>query len=144
FPPELAEAARAALAGAMAAGAAYHRDIRKNREAFRELREVYRRSGGRTPDVSEAVLTAYFARKLESVNSYAEFAEADLTLDANGFVGATERTKWLALPDTVSIRGADDPLDYGVEDGTAIARARIPEKILWQLTESDLPTLDRP
>jgi hypothetical protein len=144
FPPDLADDARRVLAEATAAGAAYHRDVRKNREAFRELREVFRRSGGATRDISESSLKDYFSRKLERVTSYSEFVEADLTLNPDDFVPRAERKKWLSLPDTVSIRGAEYPLDYGLEGDTAIARARIPEKIMWQLTESDLPVLDRP
>jgi len=144
FPVEHAAEARRVLAGAMAAGVAYHRDIRENREAFRELREVYRRSGGLTADVGEAALSEYFAGKLARVTSYSQFAEADLSLVAEDFVTAAERKKWLSLPSTVSIHGQDYPLDYGIEDGVGIARARVPEKVIWQLQDTDVPELDRP
>jgi ATP-dependent helicase HrpA len=144
FPPEFVEAARRALAEAMAAGAAYHRDVRGNREAFRELREVYRRSGGEVPEVGEAELTEYFGNKLRDVGSYEEFADADLHLDPDDFISPAERRKWLALPDSVRIQGAEYPLDYGVDEGVPIVRARIPEKLLWQLEEKDLPVMDRP
>ncbi|MEX2582652.1 MAG: DEAD/DEAH box helicase [Gemmatimonadota bacterium] len=144
FPVERAAAARMALAEAMAAGAAYHRDIRGNREAFRELREVYRRSAGATREANESALTEYFERKLANVASYSEFAETDLRLDPDDFVSPQERKRWLSLPDNIVIRGAEYPLDYAVEDGVGLVRARIPEKILWQLSETDLPEIDRP
>ncbi len=144
FTPANVVGARRALAEAMAAGAAYHRDIRENRGAFRELREVYRRSGGVTPDVNEAALTDYFLGKLEGINSLDEFVEADMTLDPDSFVAREERRRWMALPDSVEMRGAAVPLDYALEDGVAVVRARIPEKLLWQLAPKDAPELDRP
>jgi ATP-dependent helicase HrpA len=144
MPPELLERARRALAEAMAAGIAYHRDIRGNRDAFRTLREVYRRSGGETPDVGESVLVEYFLGRLAGVSSYSEFADRDLTLDPDDFVDAATRRKWLSLPDSVSIQGTEYPLDYGIEDGTGIARVRIPEKMVWQIQERDLPKIGKP
>jgi ATP-dependent helicase HrpA len=144
FPPELAAAARDALAGAMAAGAAYHRAVKPNREVIRELREVYRRSGGTTADVSEAALTAYFRERLEGVGSHADFQEAELAIDADERVPAAERRRWLALPDHVEIQGDEYPLDYAFEDGAAVARVRLPAKLISRLTDEDLPTLDRP
>lgn len=144
FPPEHADAARRALAEAMAAGAAYHRDVRENRAVYRELREVYRRSGGTTADVGESALADYFEKKLAGISSYDDFANASLKLNADDFVPADERRKWLSLPETVTIRGEEYPLDYAVEDGVALVRARIPEKLLWQLEEREVPTLDRP
>ncbi|HUE95362.1 MAG TPA: hypothetical protein VMN39_01820, partial [Longimicrobiaceae bacterium] len=144
FPAEHAEAARRALAEAMASGAAYHRDTRQNREVFRELREVYRRSGGTTAEVGEGALADCFLQKLDRVGSYSEFTDADLAIDANEFVPKAERKRWLKLPDAVQIRGEEYPLDYAIDDGSAIARARIPEKLLWQIEEEDVPELDRP
>lgn len=144
FPPELADAARRALAEAMAAGAAYHRDARANRAVFRELREVYRRSGGATPDIGEAQLIPYFEARLGDVQSYAEFTETDLRLNPDDFVALEERRKWLSLPDTLSVHGEDYPLDYGIEDSIPIARVRLPEKLIWRIEEKDIPELDRP
>jgi ATP-dependent helicase HrpA len=141
---EHAEGARRALAEAMAAGAAYHRDSRRNREVFRELREVYRRAGGAVPEVSESALTRYFEERLAGVASYAGFQEADLAIDPDEVIPRAERKRWLALPDAVNLRGSEYPLDYAIEDDTAIVRVRIPEKILWQLEEWDTPRLDRP
>lgn len=144
FEPGLAEEARTALAGAMAAGAAYHRDVKANRQTFRDLREVFRRAGGEVPEIGESELTEHFEGRLQGVDSYEEFLQTDLRIDARDFVPAASIKKWLALPDTVEIRGNEYPLDYAFEDGESFARARIPEKLLWQLEEADAPELDRP
>jgi ATP-dependent helicase HrpA len=144
FPEARADAARAALAEAMAAGAAYHRATQPNRTVIRELREVHRRSGGATFDASETTLAAHFRERLAGVSSYEEFQEADLRLDPERFVPTAERKRWLALPDTVELAGEEFPLDYGIEEGVAFARARVPEKVVRRLGEADLPTLDRP
>ncbi|HET8655172.1 MAG TPA: hypothetical protein VFL93_06635 [Longimicrobiaceae bacterium] len=144
FPGGLEEQARRALAEAMAAGAAYHRDTRQNRAAFRELREVHRRSGGRTREAGEAALVRYFMDRLAEVDSYSDFMESDLALEPEEWVPKAERAHWLALPDTLELRGHEYPLDYAIDDGTPVVRVRIPEKVVWQLDERDLPELDRP
>jgi hypothetical protein len=138
------DTARAALAEAMGAGSAYHRASRENRTVFRELREVYRRSGGATREMNESVLTEHFRERLRDVRSYSEFMDMDLALDADAWVPAAERKRWMAMPSTVQIRGEEYPLDYGVEDGVAFVRARLPEKALWELEEEDVPIMDRP
>src|SRR5690606_22327805 len=92
----------------------------------------------------EAALTQYFLEKLKDVTSYSQFLETPLRLDPDDFVPAATRKRWLALPDTVVLQGAEHPLDYAMEDGEAIVRARIPEKVLWQLRAADVPALDRP
>jgi ATP-dependent helicase HrpA len=144
FPDELAQQARSALAGAMAAGAAYHRDTRENRTLFRELREVHRRSGGTTRPATEAELTDYFMRRLEGVDSYAAFMETPLAIDPDAWAPAAERKRLLALPSTLELDGREFPLDYMLEDGEAVVRARVPEKILWEIEEEEIPALDRP
>ncbi len=144
FPPELADRARRVLADAMAAGGAYHRDARENRAAFRELREVYRRSGGTTPEVTQAALAEHFFERLRDIGSYPEFMEADLALDREAWVPRAERKRWLALPDTIELAGEEYPLDYAVEDGVGVVRARIPEKVLPRIEQGALPKLDRP
>jgi len=144
FPEGLEAAARAALAEAVAAGAAYHRAVKPNRAAIRELREVFRRSGGTTRDVSESALKAHFEERLRDVGSHAEFQEADLEIDLDAMVPAAERRRWLDLPDTLELQGDEYPLDYAFEGDTAVARVRVPEKLVRRLREDELPTLDRP
>jgi ATP-dependent helicase HrpA len=144
FPEGHEDSARRALAAAMASGAAYHRDTKANRAAFRELREVYRRSGGATPEVDEAVLMEHFTERLRDVSSYSEFMEMELRVDPNLWVDDAERKRWMSLPDRVELDGQDYPLDYALEEGEAVVRARIPEKALWGLAERSVPALDRP
>ncbi len=144
FPDELRQAVRRTLAEAMAAGAAIHRDTRANREAFQLLREVYRRSGGRTAEVNERTLADYFEAKLATVDSYSAFLETDLRLNPDDFVPASERARWLALPDTLPILGEEHPLDYGIEDGEAIVRVRVPASLIPQINDHHVPELDRP
>jgi ATP-dependent helicase HrpA len=144
FPTGLEETARSALADAMAAGAAYHRAVKANRPAIRELREIYRRSGGATRDVSEASLKHYFLEQLRDVRAYSEFQERDLRIDLDELVPAAERRRWLSLPDTIELDGEEYPLDYALEGDTPIVRARVPAKLIPRLTEEDLPELDRP
>ena len=58
---------------------------------------------------------------------------------------AAVRERWLALPDTTSVRDHEVPIDYDVEDGIGgVARLRLPEKMARTLHESELPVLDRP
>jgi ATP-dependent helicase HrpA len=144
FPDGQADTARRALADAMAAGAAYHRDARPNRAVFRELREVYRRSGGTTREMNENVLIGHFMERLREVGSYSEFMETDLSLDPDEWVSPDERRRWASLPGMVAIAGVEYPLDYAVEEGEGIVRARVPEKVLWTLKDEDVPELDRP
>src|SRR5690606_30391587 len=56
FPPEMAAQARRVLAESVARGEAKHHAVRKNHSAVEELREVYRRSGGKTPRLGQKEL----------------------------------------------------------------------------------------
>ncbi|HYJ79219.1 MAG TPA: hypothetical protein VEW03_06445, partial [Longimicrobiaceae bacterium] len=144
FPAELEHECRLALARAMVAGSAYHPDAPANRQVVRELREVWRRSGGKADRAAEEVLVEHLLAQLQGVHSYREFLETPLRMDPDALVPRAERGRWLALPDTVRIRGDDYPLDYGFEGDTAVARARIPAKLLYQLEDGDAPEVDRP
>jgi ATP-dependent helicase HrpA len=144
FPAEHADDARRVLAGAMAAGAAYHRDVKENRATVRDLREMHRRSGGSTRPVGDAELTEHFLQRLAAVGSYSAFMETPLRLDPDEWVPAEERKRLQALPSTVTLDGDEYPLDYAVEGGEAIVRARVPDKLLWKIEEDGLPELDRP
>lgn len=143
FPEGLEDPTRRALAEALASGAAYHPAVRANRDTVRALREVFRRSGGTTREVSDAALAEHFAERLAGASSYAEFRDTDLRLDPDLWAGAEERTRWEALPDTVELLGAEYPLDYALEEGTAVASARVPAKLLRELRDEHLPRLDR-
>jgi ATP-dependent helicase HrpA len=60
-------------------------------------------------------------------------------------VDEAERERLANLPDTAEVRGRTIQIDYDVEeDGTAIARLRLPEKFARTMAVEELPTLDRP
>ncbi len=88
-----------------------------NRDTFRELREIYRRSGGATPEVSETALTEHFLERMAPVNSYSEFLKTPLRVDPDAWAPEEERRRLLALPATVELAGDEFPLDYAIEDG---------------------------
>jgi len=144
FPGDLADAARRTLAEAMAAGSAYHPSTKHNREAVKELREVYRRSGGTVRDTNDRELTEHFLGRMGEVDSYEAFMEMDLRIDPDEFVPAGERQRWMALPGTVVLNDMEYPLDYGFEGDLPVVRARIPAKALRSLDDDDLPEFDRP
>jgi len=145
FPPALAAQARHVLAEALARGEARHHAVRQNRRAIDELREVYRRSGGRTPRLGMAELTAFYEARLAGVSSMDEFRAADLGLDPDTIVPADERARWMALPSSAIVRGHDVPVEYEVDEaGASVIRLRLPEKLARSLTAEELPPLDRP
>src|SRR5687768_12766805 len=145
FPEDVADIARAKLADAAARFEARHRSLKDLRPRVEEVREVWRRSGGRTAKLGTKELAALFAEQLRGIRSYEEFRAAPLAVDIDALVPPTERARWMALPDAVPIRDRDVPIEYGVEDGVGgIARLRLPEKMARTLVDAELPQLDRP
>jgi ATP-dependent helicase HrpA len=148
FSPEIAPRARHLLAEALARGEARHFAVRKNRDVIEEIREAYKRSGGETPRLGLAELTALYEAQLENVNSLDEFKSARLIIDRDAFVPAEVRDRLGQLPERVFIRDREVDIDYDIEerDGTrvGVARLRLPEKIARTLTEAEIPKLDRP
>jgi hypothetical protein len=146
FPPELVDEARHVLAVALARGEARHLAVKRNHAEIEEVREIYRRSGGSTRQLGYGELTTIYERRLaeQDVRSIADFRAADLTLDLLSAIPVEERERWLALPSSTAIRGKDVAIDYDVEDGTGVARLRLPEKLARTLVDSELPALDRP
>jgi hypothetical protein len=148
FPADLAPKARRALAEALARGEARHPGVHANRFAVEEVREVYRRSGGKTPKLSLADLATIYEGQLANVNSMTDFRHARVKFDPDSIVPPEERQRYADLPDTVEIRGKDVEIQYDVEESetgvTGVARLRLPEKIARSMSEAELPTLDRP
>jgi hypothetical protein len=144
FPEGLEHDARRALARGLLTGGVPHRDARRVRDTYRELRELYRRSGGTAREVKEEDVAEQLATQLEGANSYAEFLQTPLAVHPDEWMAPDERARWAALPDTVTLAGDEYPLDYAIEEGEPIVRVRIPAKLLPQLSERILPTLDRP
>ena len=149
FPPELADRARHALAEALARGEARHHGARENQDAVELIRDTYRRSGGQTPRLSFADLTALYERQLSNVSSLAQFKQAQIKVDADAIVPAATRERYASLPSSTRVRDRDVEIYYDVEEtaeGTAVgvARLRLPEKLARTLAEEELPALDRP
>src|SRR5687767_5896693 len=148
FTPDVADQARRVLADALARGEARHPALKRHRAAIEEIREAHRRSGGVTPRLGVAELTPLYAQALGDVHSIDDFRASPLAVDFDAVVRPDVRAKWLALPDTVVVRGREIPIDYDDEDADGqsrgVARLRLPEKLARTLSEEELPTLDRP
>ena len=148
FPPELAAEARRTLAEALARGEARHFAVKKNRDVVEDIREAYKRSGGKTGRLGLAELTALYEQQLAEVGSMDDFRSARLRIDKDSFVPRELQERLDSLPDRVTIRDREVDIDYDVEerDGErrGVARLRLPEKIARTLTELEIPRLDRP
>jgi ATP-dependent helicase HrpA len=148
FPAEHAAEARHILAESLARGEARHFAVKKNHSAIEEIREAYKRSGGKTPRLGLAELTELYERQLTNVNSMDEFRSARLVVDREKFIPREMREALNDLPGSVRIRDREVEVDYDVEerDGQrrGVARLRLPEKIARTLTEGEIPALDRP
>ena len=148
FPSELAAKARHVLAEALARGEARHPGARSNQEAIESVRETYRRSGGTTPKLGLAELTAHYERQLAQVNSINDFRHTTVRLDPDEFVPRDVRERYAALPSSATVRDREIEIHYDVEetpDGLeGVARLRLPEKLARTLTDQELPKLDRP
>jgi ATP-dependent helicase HrpA len=147
--PELADRARRALAEAMAREEAQHPAVRHNQPAIEEVREVWRRSGGRTAKLGERELIALYEEQLRGVSTMDEFQARPLELDLDALVPPETRNELLALPGTVTLRDREVALRYDVEQDEAgkpigVAWLQLPEKLARTLVEEELPALDRP
>ena len=122
--------------------------MKKNRDAIEAVRDAYKRSGGETTRLGFPELTALYENQLAGVNSFDEFKSARLSIDRDELVPRETREHLDRLPSQVAIRDREVDVDYDVEerDGKrlGIARLRLPEKIARNLTEEEIPRLDRP
>lgn len=148
FPPDQADRARALLAEAVARGESRHPAVRRNQPLVEQVREAWRRSGGRTPRLGLPELAAFYAAQLAGVHAMRDFHRAPLRFDADAFVPAAERARLATLPSRVEIRGQPVEVHYDVEDTDAgplgVARLRLPEKMARTLVAEELPAFDRP
>jgi hypothetical protein len=149
-PDDLVAKARRVLAEALARGEARHYVAKTDRVAIEEIRESWRRSGGKTPKLGAPELAAIYERQLteQHVRSFEDFRRARLGIDAEAILPRQERDRWLSLPDVIEIRGREVPIRYDVEEKdstvTAVARLTLPEKIARTLSDAELPPFDRP
>ncbi len=148
FPAGQEQTARHVLAEALARGEARHASGARNVSAIEAIRDAYKRSGGETPKLGLPQLTELYERQLADVHSYEEFKNARLSIDVEQFVPRDTAARLAQLPSAVIIREREIPIDYDVEerDGarSPVARLRLPAKVAKNLTEMELPSLDRP
>ncbi|HPV77584.1 MAG TPA: DEAD/DEAH box helicase, partial [Gemmatimonadaceae bacterium] len=104
FPEGQEQAARRAIAEALARGETRHVAVKRNRAAIEEARELYRRSAGATPRLGLAELTAMYEEALGEVRSIREYRGAPLRLPLTGWVSPEERERLLALPGHLDLR----------------------------------------
>ncbi len=144
FPPELADAARAALVEALLAGHTPHPDQARVRRGLERLGFYWRRSGGRLTQAATDHVSARLASQLSRVASWDDFINARLVLDVDEMVPEAERLALEALPASVHLYGDRVPVDYEVEQGIGVVRLRLKEGQARRLQPRDLPPLDRP
>jgi hypothetical protein len=146
FPPEMAAEARQVLAAALARGEARHAAVPRNQQGIEQVREAWRRSGGRTAKLGQAELTAWYLAQLGNVTSLQEFRAAPLRFNADDWVPRHERDRLAQLPGAIDVRGRSCPLYYDVEETTnrGVVRVVLPEKVARGLVAEELPELDRP
>jgi ATP-dependent helicase HrpA len=148
FPPGLEDQARRVLADALARGEARHAAVPRNTQAINEVREAYRRSGGKTPRLSQADLSNWYFERLREVQNLREYRAAPLRVNADDFVSREVRAELNALPGTADVRERTVPMHYEVEDGPngpfGVVRLVMPEKVARGLVAEELPELDRP
>ena len=144
FPPELADAARAALVEALLAGHTPHPDQARVRRALERLGFYWRRSGGRLTQAATEQVSARLAAQLAHVGSWDEFINARLLLDVDEMVPEAERRTLDELPASVHVYGDRVPMDYEVEQGIGVVRLRLKEGQARRLQARDLPPFDRP
>ena len=147
--PEWAGSARRALAEALARGEAEHPAVRRNQPAIDEVRELWRRSGGRTAKLGVPELIALYEAQLAGVTTMDDFLARPLALDLDALVPLETREQLLSLPDAVTLRDREVALDYEVEQDetgapVGVVRLDLPEKLARTLVEEELPLFDRP
>lgn len=144
-----ATAARRALAGALASGAALHPAVRRHRPVIDQIREAWRRSGGTTVNLDQPALTALYEAALSNVNSVHDWRASPISIDWESVMPAGDREQWMTLPGAAEVRGRTVPLEYDVEIDAGgaklgVVRLRLPEKLVSAITDEDIPELDRP
>jgi hypothetical protein len=149
FPPGLEMQARAVLAGALARGEARHPAVPRNQPAIEQVREAWRRSGGRTTKLGQQELTLWYEKQLAGIRSLHDYRALPLRINADDFVSREERDTLAKLPGAVEIRGRNCPIHYEVEDDTpsgvrGVLRIVMHEKVARGLANEELPEFDRP
>ena len=139
---------RSVLAGALARGEARHAAVVRNQQPVNEVREAWRRSGGRTAKLGQAELSTWYLGQLAGVTSLQEFRALPLRVDADEFVPRAVRDALAQLPGAMEIRGRASPLHYEVEEtpegNVGVVRVVLHEKQARGLVAEEITALDRP
>lgn len=148
FPPELAQQARHALAGAMARGELRHPAIRRNQAVIEDVRETYRRLGGVTPRLGQAQLTAWYETQMGDADSWEAIRSMSMRFDRREFITDAQWERADAMPGAAEIRDRAVTLEYDVEEPDTtpfgVVRIRLPEKLARTMVDAEVPVLDRP
>jgi hypothetical protein len=150
FPEEHGDRARRLVAEGLARAEVRHWGVKRNHPLIEEIRETYRRSGGRTAPPGLEQLADLYESRLGDVRSLDDLRRTnlDLTTELDALVPPAQRAEYARLPSTVMVRDREVEILYDVEDAPegriGVARLRLPEKLARSLTESELPALDRP
>ncbi|MCU0617334.1 MAG: DEAD/DEAH box helicase [Gemmatimonadaceae bacterium] len=141
-----AERARDLLAEGLASGQLRHHAVRRNHDAIEQVREVWRRLGGRTLRLGHAELTAWYRAQLQDTYSWDDVRRLALRLAVDAFVRDEELLEARSLPDSVMVRDREVLLDYDVDESVVdapvpIVRLRLPEKLARTLDASELPKM---
>lgn len=144
FPPDLAVAAREALAAALLEGRTVHPDQRALARASARLAEYWRRSGGELVAADPANVRRLLCQQLEAVDSWEAFLATPLSLDPASLIPEDRRRTLDALPSSVFVLGDRVPLSYELEQGRPVVRIRLKEGQARRLRPRDVPSLDRP
>jgi hypothetical protein len=150
IPAELREQARQLVAEALARGEARHAAVKRNQPLIDEIRETWRRSGATTAKLGVPELASLYRSRLANLESMSDFKHVNLDLadDLESLLPARLRAEYAKLPNQVAVRDRDVDIQYDVEEvegkPIGVAKLRLPEKLARTLTESELPTLDRP
>src|SRR5688572_20867747 len=106
MPEDLIETGRQALAEGLAKGEARHIAAKNDRVAIEEIREAWRRSGGKTPKLGLPELASIYRTQLDEqdVRSYSDFRRARLGVNADAILPRAERERYMGMPATIEIR----------------------------------------
>ena len=149
FPPGMEAEARHVLAAALARGEARHAAVMRNQQGVEQVREAWRRSGGKTAKMGGPELTAWYEAQMTDVRSLHEYRALPLRFNADDFVSREARAQLMQLPGAVEIRSRTCSMHYEVEDVApsgvrGVVRVVLPEKVARGLVAEEIPELDRP
>lgn len=144
IPEQLRPAFREALVDGLMSGFTVHPHQARLRRALEEAGELFRRSGGTLPQVSEDGARRQLSELLGAVSTWEEFLATPLSLSLTEQVDPSVKERLASLPDAIRLLGDVVPLDYEIEDGQGVVRLRLREGQVRRLRPEHLPGFDRP